>query len=549
MALLGGMFGFGIPYSEKKGGDCLTIKRSSALHGVFLLTMTGIVSQIIGFVYRIGLSQLIGAENLGLYQLLMPVYSVLLSLTSVGLCSSVAYLSARFQAVENSRALWQLRNQAIRFFVLLAILPCALLLLGSDAVSVYLLGDARTRLGLMLLIPCLFLTGIENMQKHYFYGVGFVRPAAITELIEQVIRTLAVLGLLFVFLPCSPEKSVGLIVCGMIVCEIYSATTQTVLFRRYLGPPHALKGEGRPRPRLKKEILQIAAPVGLTALLGNLLGAANSVVVPRLLVSGGMELSEAMSTFGVMFGMTLPMLFLPTAFLGALNLVLAPKLSESLALGRKGEIRRRIRKSVAAANLILIPSMALLAVIGPGVGAALYHDVRVGDHMDLLAIGVLLSCWHALMANCLNGLNCQSFSAKVALLSDVIALVVTCLTVGRAEIGLRGFAWGYVISSGVGAFLCWKKLSRETGLQLPAFDWFIAPVLSSALAASCSRLLYTVLLRDGMSLLLAGCACLVFGLLLYLAALQALGISMTKLLHEKPLPPNKKTGKLGRGGE
>jgi stage V sporulation protein B len=497
--------------------------------------MTGIISQVIAFGYRVALSQMIGAENLGLYQLIMPVYSVLLSLTSVGLTSSVAYLSARFQAMGNSRAVWQLRNQAIRFFFLLAILPGALLLIFSDGASVYILGDARTRLGLMLLVPCLLLTGVENMQKNYFYGVGFVRPAALTELIEQIIRTVLVLGLLMTFLPCSPEKIVGFIVIGMILCEVYSAVTQTVLFRKYLGPPESLKGEAQSLRTLKKEIIRIAAPVGFTALLGNLIGSANSVLIPRLLVQGGLERSEAMSEFGVMFGMTLPMLFLPTAFLGALNLVLAPKLSESLALGRKDDIRRRIRKAVAAANLILIPSLALLAVIGPGLGATLYKDARVGNHMDLLALGVLLNCWEALIANCLNGLNFQAFSAKIALLTDVILLAITCATVGRPEFGLRGFAWGYVLSAAIGAYLSWKKLSKETGLKLPVFEWFMAPILAATLSASCTQLLYTVLLRDGLTILPAGSACLVFGLLLYLAALQAQGVSLTRLLRENPL--------------
>jgi len=520
----------------------LRVKRSSALHGVFLLTITGIVSQIIGFVYRILLSQMIGAEMLGLYQLIMPVYSVLLSLTSVGLTASVAYLSAQYQAVGNTRAVWQLRNEAIRLFFLLAILPCALILCFSDATSVYILGDARTQLGLILLVPCLLLTGIENQQKNYFYGVGFVRPAAITELIEQIIRSLAVLALLSFFLPCYPEKVVGLIVVGMIICEIFSAVTQTALFRYYVGPAEGLGGQGRPHKELKRDMIRIAAPVGFTALLGNLLGSANSVLVPRLLVQSGMELSEAMSNFGVMFGMTLPMLFLPTAFLGALTLILAPKLSESLALGRRGEIRRRITKAVAAANLILIPSLALLAVVGPGVGAVLYKDPRVGNHMDLLALGVLLSCWHALLANCLNGLGHQAYSAKVALFSDVIQLVVTIFTVSKPELGLRGFAWGLVLSSAIGAYLSWYKLSRETGLRLPAFEWFIAPVLGSALAASCTQLLYRVLLRDGMTALPAGCSCLIFGLLLYLAALQAQGVSIRDLLGEKPLASQDKKG-------
>ena len=92
-----------------------------------------------------------------------------------------------------------------------------------DPISVYLLGDARTQLGLILLLPCVALTGVENIHKHFFYGTGVVRPPAVVELMEQFIRAAAVLGLLVLFLPQNPERTVGLIVTGMVICEIFSA--------------------------------------------------------------------------------------------------------------------------------------------------------------------------------------------------------------------------------------------------------------------------------------------------------------------------------------
>lgn len=506
----------------------------SSLRGVLLLTATGILSQMIGFVYRIFLTHLIGAEYLGLFQLIIPIYSVLLSLTSVGLTTAVSNLSARYLALGNTRAVHQIRCQALRLFFSLAILPCALLLTFSDGASVFLLGDARTQLGLILLIPCLFLTGIENLQKYYFYGVGIILPAAITELLEQLIRSAAALGFLLLFLPQSGEKTVGLIVCGMIVCEIFSALMQTWLYRRYL-PVKSLIGEAPPAKILRRQILSISIPMGATALLGNLIGSANSVLIPRLLILGGMKPSEAMSSYGVMFGMTFPMLMLPTAFLSALSLILVPRLSECTALGRQRDIRRRIRQAVAAANLILIPSLSLLAVLGPELGSALYRQPNVGYQMPLLALGVLFACWQSLMSCALTGLNLQSTAAAIALFTDGIQLVITCFTVGRPEIGLLGYVWGFVLSAGLGAWLSWKRISQETGLRLPIYQWIVAPSLSALLGASCARLLNTVCLRSGLSPLMAGTLALLFGLVLYASALQAQGISLWRIIKEKGL--------------
>ena len=452
------------------------------MRSVAVLTGTGVLSQLVGFLYRILLTRLAGAEILGLYQLILPLYSVLLSLTGVGLYTAVSNLSARYQALGNRRGIYQLRGVALRLFFLLAVLPGAALLVFSDAASVYLLGDARTRLGLMLLVPCLLLTGTENLHKHYFYGTGRVYPAAITELLEQVVRAAFILALLVVLRPGTAEGAVGVIVLGMVCSEVLAAITQLLLFRLSLGAPGKLTGERLQPAALQRQVLHIALPLGGAALLGNLISSANAVLIPRLLVQGGMEQSQAVSAYGVTFGMTLPMLLLPTAFLSALGLVLTPKLSEYSALGRQEEIRRQVRRSVGASNLILIPALALLAVLGSAIGEALYGQAGVGDHLPLLALGVLFSCWQTLFLCVLNGLNRQGSSAAIALVCDGVQLLLTCLLVGR--LGMGGYALGFVLSSLLGAVLSWLVAAQATGLQLPVFSWFTAPTLAACLAAA-----------------------------------------------------------------
>ena len=198
----------------------------SLLSGAALLTAVGLFSQLVGFGYRIVLSRLVGAETMGLYQLIMPVYSTLMSLTAIGLTVAVSTLSARYEALGDRGAVRQTRNRALALFFVAAIPLGALLVIFSDPISVYLLGDARTQLGIVLLVPCVLLTGVENLHKHCFYGIGQIRPPALTETVEQLIRTGAVLGLLILLLPRNREETVGIIVTGMVLCEIFSAVFQ-----------------------------------------------------------------------------------------------------------------------------------------------------------------------------------------------------------------------------------------------------------------------------------------------------------------------------------
>ena len=143
---------------------------------------------------------------------------------------------------------------------------------------------------MILLIPCLTLTAVENLHKNAFYGAGRPVPPAAAEVWEQIVRAGAVLGLLCLFLPQYPERAVGLILWGMILCEIFSAANLWLLHRRYF--PAGAGGVGEKEGARLRRMGAIALPVGMNALLGNLLGAANAALIPQMLEDGTAKLTN-----------------------------------------------------------------------------------------------------------------------------------------------------------------------------------------------------------------------------------------------------------------
>lgn len=498
---------------------------STLLAGTLLLTATGLFSQLVGFFYRMMLSRLIGAETMGLYQLVMPVYSVMMSVTAVGLTVAVSTLSARYHALGDSGTVKAVLRRALGCFFLLAVPMGAVVVLFSDPISVYILGDARTRLGVALLVPCVLLTGVENLHKHCFYGIGRVRPPAAVETAEQLIRTAAVLILLAALLPRSGEETVGIIVLGMVLCEVFSACALTLLFRRHWRKfPPGPAGERVSRRRL----FAIALPVGATSLLGTLLGSANAVLIPAKLVEGGMTLSEAMSKFGVLCGMTSPMLALPTGFIGALCLVMVPDLARRTARGDRRAAAGFLDRVMSATSLLIAPAMSLLTVIGPTVGRALFRDARVGELILPLAVGTLLGCYQSVLSGALNGLGLQGRAARNAIGSDVVQLVFTFFTVARW--GLAGYAAGFVLSNLAGMALNLASVLRAASLRPKLFRWFVRPLLAAGFMGAWCALFFRIMLNSGCGEGWSALICTLMGVILYAAALLAQGLSVTTLL-------------------
>ncbi len=500
----------------------MTAERTVGRDTAFL-TVVSAVSQLLGFGYRVALARGVGAQVMGLYQLVMPVYSVLMSLTAVGLTAAVSNLSARWLARGDTRAAGQTVGLCLRWFVLAAVAVGAVTAVLYDPISVYLLGDARTQLGLVLLVPCVVLTGVENLHKHFFYGGGRVRPPALVELTEQFVRAGAVLGLLAVLAPRDPERAVGVIVLGMTACEVVSSLSLVLLYRRWQRRT-GLHGEGERPVQLRRRVLSIAAPVGLTALLGNAMNAANAALIPQGLAAFGMGREQAMSAFGVVCGMTMPMLSLPTVFLSALNLVVMPRIARACALGQTGQVRHGIGRSVEVVSLIMLPSMAILAVLGADMGNLLFGQSRAGEYILPLAAGMALGCYQSVLTGALNAAEHSSRAAAVALVCDVVQLAVTVYAVGRY--GLAGYAGGVLISAALGAILCARSVRRHTGARVFTWRQTGLPGLAALLCWQTGQLLHTQLARAGVSAVLRVGVVLPFGVLVFVSACCAMGLEL-----------------------
>ena len=503
----------------------MKLDRSSTLYSTLLLTGTGLLSQLLGFCYRIALSRMIGSEVMGLYQLVMPVYYLLLSVVSSGLSTAVSTLSAEYNALHRSHAIRHALSRCLSVFFIMAAAIGSATALFSDFISVHLLGDARTQLSLILIAPCLMLTGVENLHKHVFYGSGNVRPAALTELAEQLIRTCAVLGLLALLLPQYPERIVGIIVCGMIISEIFSSTTLVILLRIHMG-----RKKSAPSPSAGR-IASIAVPVGLTALLNNLMGSATSVMIPQRLVVGGMAASEAMSAFGVLCGMTVPLLSMPSALMGAMCLIMVPNLTESSALGDTGTVHWRLHRELTATSVIIMPSTALLVVVGPTLGQLLYKEPTVGHFMLPLALALLLTCYQGVLASALNGINRQSAAARNAIISNALELILTWYTVAIPHVGLLGYVLAFLVSAALGLVLNVISVVRATALPLRWRQWLLAPTVAALFSGLWVNLLFRFLQGRAASPLLSVALCFGLGLTLYLLVLRVQGVRLRKLFH------------------
>lgn len=486
----------------------------SHIRNALLLIGVRLFSQGAGFLLQVLLSRAVSAEALGLYQLTLSLQPVLMSLTAAGFVSACTQLAARSQAVGELSAARRVLRACLRGFLLSFSAVALVTLLLAKPIAARLLGEASVAPAVALLLPLVLLTGIENICKSFFYGIGRVPIPALTELLEPLLRLLAVIGFLRLLSPKGSADAVRPILFGLIACELFSAVTLTLLL-----PP--VKAQLAPKQTtLRASVLAVAFPVGANALLGNLMGAWTSALIPRLLTARGTDAADALSAFGILRGMTLPLLSLPLAVIGALFPLLLPEIARAAALNDRALCRRRLNKAFTAVTLWSFPACALSAVLAPTLGRLIFRQDGAGEHALPFALAIAVGCLEGLLAVALGGIGRQAAASAHALLSGGVQLALTLLFMSLG-LGLNGYALAMLFSALLGLWLNARTLSRAMLWRPPLFSALLAPALAATLSALCVKLLLPMLGSLGQ---LPACGGAVgFGAVVYLSALSAMG--------------------------
>lgn len=512
----------------------MRLHKKAIVYSALVLSLSSMVLQLLGFLYRIVLSRIAGAQTVGNLSLLMSVYSVIMSATLSGITMAVSRLSSERDALGDQKGVQTLVKTAIVLFLLvLAILSVPFVHLSAPIGQAVFKDDA-CGVALILLIPCLFLTGFENIFKNCFYGIKFLCAPITSELLEQTVRILAAAVLLLRFRPDGAASSTVLIVCAMIVSELFSSLTLFIFYRyrmrRRKSVPRLFNDESPSAFSFVKTIGIIALPISAAGIANNLISALSNILIPNRLIVSGMTATEAVTAFGTMSGMTMPMLMLPSAFIFPLTTVLVPRLARGIALSNRADVQRKTAKAIHVTGLLAAPFAAVLVPLGPVIAQLLYHDPAAGYNLLPLAVANLFCFYQIITASILNGIGEQKKASSNVLFTGIIELVLIWIFVGNPRFQMNGFVIGHLVSSVIGALFNFVSTMQCTGIHLRFRNWFVTPVLCSTLAGMTAWLLFGAFEGALFSLTSSLVFACLGALIVYLLALQFMGTNLIKYL-------------------
>ncbi|MCX7773396.1 MAG: oligosaccharide flippase family protein, partial [Clostridia bacterium] len=306
--------------------------RRSLKYNAAVLTVTGFLVKAIGFVYRVFIANSIGSEGLGLYQLVTPIYSLLVLVLSAGVSVAVS----RFVAEEISRRMnrQSMKITSISAGIVLAagIAVCGVLLLNLDFLAAATTGDMRTRNALLWMLVLIPPIAAASAYKGYFYGRQEMLPNAIGQILEQIAKLIFVMTLFDSFKGRGVESMCLLAVIAMLIGECVNVLVVYLWFlvtrNRKSVEPCSQRTETR---GLARKVLKTAVPISANRLILSAIGTAESLLIPQRLILFGLTFQESLMAFGRLTGMAAPLVFFPSMLPMALATALVPAIASAVA--------------------------------------------------------------------------------------------------------------------------------------------------------------------------------------------------------------------------
>ncbi len=498
--------------------------KNPVLTSATVVTALSVLERGLGFLYRIVLSRLIGAEGLGLYQVALSLFSLFLTIGTGGIPITVSRMISKSKAErkpEDERA----TVGAGMLLSLLLTLPVCLLLIPFGDKLPFLFADKRAFSVFRILLLGLCFSSVYAVVRGSFWGnKQFLAPSVI-ELAEESVMVLA--GVLLLQNVSSPLSGARRAAWAVVISYLFSFAASLLCF--------FLKGGKLATPKKQlRPLFNATIPITSVRASGSLVNSAVAVLLPVMLIRAGADSSEALTLFGIVSGMVLPILFIPSTLIGSLALVLVPELSEDFYKGNLERLKKNVERGLLFSFLVACALTPFYYAIGEDLGMLAFSNAQAGEMIVKSCPLLLPMCLSMISTSVLNSMGFEKqtflfyFIGAAALLLCILLLPAVC----GAYAYVIGLGASFILTAICNLVFLQKKcpIFEKRGRQV--FAQVVFPALVAILPVSLLGKLCDVLLsgvcNEFLVLAISAVVMLLFIVALYLLFKRFFGLSFKK---------------------
>ena len=432
-------------------------KKLPIFYSALLLTAVNLLLRLAGTTFQVYLSSRIGAEGIGLLQLVLSVGSMALVAGTAGIRTATMYLTAEELGHRKPRNVIWVLSGSMLYSILASLVVASGIFVFAPQLAAFWIGDAETTQALYLIASLLPVNCLCGVMVGYFTGAGRIGTLAAVEVAEQLCSMVCTMMLLILWAGQNPHRACQAVIMGSGAGACLTLLCLAILRIRERVP-------AAPRIPIARRLGETAVPLAIADDLRTGISTVENLMVPkRLALYPGV--TSPLAAFGTVCGMVFPILMFPCAILFGLTELLIPELARCNAAGSKKRISHLVQKSLRVALLYGTACGGVLFLTAESLCDALYKNPDAGVYLKWFApLATILYC-DCITDAMIKGLGQQKASVRYNIFTNV--LDVAFLYILLPKCGILGYFLSFLVTHIINFGLSLQRLLRITGERIP----------------------------------------------------------------------------------
>jgi len=395
-------------------------KKNIFIKSTIILILGGIITKILGFIIRIIYTRIVGPEVIGLYSLVMPTYSLLITIATLALPTTISKLIA-----ENKHNNLKIISTSTILIMLINFIVVIFMLISAKFIANNLLHEERCYLLIISMALTFPIISISSIIKGYFYGKQNMIPNVVSNIIEQIIRGL----LIYIFVPIIMAKSEILAACSLFLFNFAEEVVSIFINLLFL-PKHIKikKVDIKPDKYTLRNILSISLPTVSSRIIGNIGYFFEPIILKNLLLFSGYSNNYILVEYGAYNAYTITILTVPSFFITAISSALIPEISKNYLEKNHKLLIKRLKEALFFSFFVGITYSILLMAFGKQILNAIYSTNLGLTYIKVLAPIFPLFYIESILMSYLQAINKASTTMRITIIGVIIKLIVLAIT-------------------------------------------------------------------------------------------------------------------------
>lgn len=473
-------------------------KGTSFMKNVAMLMIAQILIKILGFLYRLVIINVDGFGDVGngYYDAGYTVYSLLLTLSSVGIPTVISKLVSERDSIGDHRGAYRIFKISLKIFTAIGAFFSIVLFFGAEFIATNVLNVPDVKYVLRVLAPAIMFVASSSVIRGYFAGLGSQKATSVSQTLEQFFNCLLTITFVYALVGKDPAvMAAGGNLSTTLAILISFAYLYIFYKRRKKGimadcEAQTVLQEDKTTGKIIKTIFAISIPMTLGSLISVVNSMIDTVTISNCIqtafqgmIEGGKAALEAkaMELSGLL-SKVVTIIHLPLAITGAFCTALVPAISSALSVKDYDSINKRLSFSFFASILIIMPCAAGLLALAKPILQLIYPAASNGDIILMYStITMIFVSLNYVVEGGLYGFGKVHIPAIALAIGSIVKLIMNIILISNPNINILGAVFSAIASQIILFVICMYYLNKEIRLKMNIKDHVLKPIIASGI--------------------------------------------------------------------